>query len=645
MLNDSALTAAEVDITTIRELWSSRFRRPPLSGAFLHWLSEAPVFEGQSSLLCELLGDATDPGGFASLSNAFIVSPSFRLAFLSNFPEAVDKLMEIFSDRSLFAALRGQALQAVAILALHSPAHFRRLRSTFFSIADDEDERFIKYVSAIVGALSHHADLSEAEAHLERFLEWREAAAEARFQLGLIKLREGLDSSSASDAVDNFEAARSLFLSDDSVESGRTEAELFSLCLSFLLQCHREKSFPSAGDLESLRRLSFQFFAYHDQSNSHNKFVGSEKLAATQWITFASKLCDLSRSLEDEIWLEAARVIEEELFFLLSASSTIFGRDSSGSIEDIVSPPIVGRIQRSNYQLAATARWLKSAGEKEGDDNWQAIYSDISSRLKNGVLRNPMQVSEQALKTDTVGLIFGAGSSWTEESIQEAMVLAGDHFRAKVPTPARVAILEHVAGYLRTCDEKDDIVKFPHATSTFFYLLDVLIGFISERLNSPRRTLSDLAYLMKEEVENAKEEHFQEDLHSYLLGRNGVNLSYEPRMLGGGRADIVVNSENIQTVLELKRTKQANTSAETASKFAPQATTYQAAQTNFCFLGVLSLGDVQGEVSDLRDCIQISRWRPVGGETSYTVTLFKLQGNRVTPSELSKRPKLGTPSH
>lgn len=639
LLNGGDLNPAAFASEKLWELWSSIFRRPPLSGAFLIWVAQAPEFSGQSELVCRVFDDVEDPGSFKTLANALISSPEFRKEFPQKLAEPLLKLSKIYEDRTRFYAVRGHALQAYAILAIESPKQLRSLRAFLFAIDEDEEGRFVRTASSVVGTLSIHTQISETQDHLERFLGWSDANSEAQFQLGLVKMREGLNETDAVEAVKRFQSAEFHFCSASKNDSTRIEAQLFYLGMGCLLKCHQGHAFPGKDDLENLRSLSFKYAAYVGHETPFDQFAGSAKLEVTRWVAFTSKLSELGKSLGDDIWLEATRVIEEELFFLLTASKTIFSRDRSGVIEQIIAPSITAQIQRSSYQLAATLKWLEDGPNNERDENWQKFHMELTDRLQSGVLRNLCEVSDPAPESDAFDNKLSANERWTANAVRAKVAQAKEQFSAKAPTPSTSAVYEKVGEYLSTCTDKDDIFRVPQAGATFFFLLDVLINFVSERKNAPQKTLCSLKYLMKEFSESAMEEHFQDDLHSYLLGQNGISLSYEPRKLGGGRADIVANSDSIQTVLELKRNKDLVSAEGLTKKFMPQASTYQATQTNFCYLGVLDLVFQNGDVLDLRDCFHLARHTPSGGETSYTVLLFRLQGARVTPSELSKRSK------
>ena len=81
------------------------------------------------------------------------------------------------------------------------------------------------------------------------------------------------------------------------------------------------------------------------------------------------------------------------------------------------------------------------------------------------------------------------------------------------------------------------------------------------------------------------------------------------------------------------------TDEEILNKYSPQASTYQVADTNFCFLGVLDNYDNEGLQVDLRDSLSCHHWTPKNGITRYSVIIFRVQGKRRPPSSLSKKPK------
>ena len=118
-----------------------------------------------------------------------------------------------------------------------------------------------------------------------------------------------------------------------------------------------------------------------------------------------------------------------------------------------------------------------------------------------------------------------------------------------------------------------------------------------------------------------------------------TNITYEPRKHAGGRSDIKITYINVNTVIELKKNDAKMTDKEILCKYAPQASTYQVADANFCFLGVLDNYDNHGVQVDLRDSLSCHHWTPKNGVTRYSVIIFRVQGKRRPPSDLSKKPK------
>ncbi|MCI5221554.1 MAG: hypothetical protein D3924_02435 [Candidatus Electrothrix sp. AR4] len=527
------------------------------------------------------------------------------------------------------------------LIAIENSSALRQLRGYFFNFEVNDDGRYLRYLAAAIGMLASHVNMEEVADHLVLLKNVQEASDEASLQLGYYYLAKGLDSDQHTEAINGFELARDEFQVSTSLGEGRLDAQLLSNCIELLLHFYH-------GKLSNVKELYQQFLntaseysaLLGDQKKTDN-LIGSRVEVTYRWMLFASRLSLLQKSFDDEVWLEASIVIEEQLFFIYSAQRSLFKHNNSGGIASIVQPIISGHLQENRFQLMATLKWLESRAEKDRDEKWEFHYIELKQKLEASIRRSSHEAAGATstlvagtLTEDTKKNEFG--DEWLTQKFSDAI----EAFRCQQPAPAVAVLKQRLLSFLKSCNEEDDLIQHEDARNLFLFLVDRIFSFLIARKHVPKSKVNSLGYLLADFKDKVKEEHLQDDLHDFL--RTGVfstSITYEPQKHAGGRVDILVNYINVKTVIELKKIDKQMTDKRILDKYGPQATTYQVADTNFCFLGVLDNFVTGGEQLDLRESFSCHHWVPNTGTTRYSVMIFRVQGKRRSPSDLSKRPK------
>jgi hypothetical protein len=159
-----------------------------------------------------------------------------------------------------------------------------------------------------------------------------------------------------------------------------------------------------------------------------------------------------------------------------------------------------------------------------------------------------------------------------------------------------------------------------------------VVLFLAARLKSPQ------AY-QREDGKGAAavEQDLQDDLFDWLQSgalTHGMTI-YEPRRIGGGRADLAVAFTNQLVVNELKREQRDSSREGMQRTYAEQAGSYDA--TDYPF-GLVPILDVSGEPPStprLEACVWVHRHEDSGG-TRWLV-FVRVPGRMSTPSAHTQR--------
>ncbi|NQZ56077.1 MAG: hypothetical protein HRT88_01210 [Lentisphaeraceae bacterium] len=641
LIRNSLIAGAEISLNDfsfldLKILWDSEFCYAPLSGRYLTWVISSELYSQKDDLVCYLLERCKDPGAFATLalmlSQGHLSNSHFNDLYIS-------KLLQIINDVERYHGLRGQALLVCAMISIENTSSFRQLRSHFFSEFLSDDGRYLKYLAAAMGMLASHITIHEVEEHLTLLKNIPEASEEASFQLGVYYLAKGLESSESTGAINCFERAKNELSISARQGDGRPDAKILFYSVKLLLNFHEGVLTSQKNQLDEFSDLVFEYSALLIDGHNNLPLMGNRANEAFQWMVFTSKLSLLEESLNEEIWLEAIKVIEEQLFFIYSAQRSLFKNSNRNGIATVVQPIISARIQESRFQILATKKYLEDIDVLDRGEDWRFFYEELSQQLNSSIHRNIVDMEHSNFSKvipENIAVDKTYDIEWLNNTFKESALI----FREQSTSPAVAILHERLVNFLSRCNENDDIHSHKNSQILFMHLVEQVINFLVARIHTPSSKVSGVRYLHADFNEPVKEAHLQDDLYSFLQNSPfSENIMYEPQKIAGGRADIFVNYQGVKTVIELKKIDTKMTDDEVLERYVPQAATYQVADTNFCFLGVLDNYESEGVQVDLRESFSCHHWSPVDRKTRYSIILFRVQAKRKSPSTLSKRPK------
>lgn len=174
-----------------------------------------------------------------------------------------------------------------------------------------------------------------------------------------------------------------------------------------------------------------------------------------------------------------------------------------------------------------------------------------------------------------------------------------------------------------------------HKLYTFFKPLEDVIRFL---LSSTYGTKANYSVLYSDYKENKLEKDFQDlMIRDFQIGNFAQKYSYEGRIIGGSRVDIVFTHEDIIFPIEIKKTNKKPTTESIRSDYLAQAQTYT---YPFHQLGIFVVFDLSEStktpLEDVRSYFDVQTFNSCNNQKfpDYVVTVV-IPANRTSPSQLS----------
>ena len=280
------------------------------------------------------------------------------------------------SDRDADYAIRSYALKAAMVLSQSDRSLLRRLQSELLDLQLDDDGEFLRHAARITGAVLAHEPDEDLRGLLVKLVDVEDAEDEASMELGLDAMRNGLDANAPDVALIAFEGARDWFRRAETASETRPDATLYRRCLDALVTF---QSGQTSDDLrpriDEIKAAAFAYTAFlttPDRPEDTTSWLGAKTQERIHWSMLALRLGALDTSFLKRAWLDAARVIQEELLAVYTASRSLLRRNAEGGLEAILQPRIVGALRNEIHSLALLDQWI---GENAGSDLLPAAAS------------------------------------------------------------------------------------------------------------------------------------------------------------------------------------------------------------------------------------------------------------------------------
>jgi hypothetical protein len=599
----------------------------PLSGDVfeaIFGLSDPPVRE---RVLRILIAKLRDPGGaqeVVALLCGGLTVPQDLLR------PTFDGLSALAFERQNHYGVRAAALKGALYLGQGNAAWLYRLQGDLLELTTSDDPPFLRHAAAVVSVVASRRPDPPFVELLRALFAVPEASDEAAFGLGLVLLAQALGTRERTEALSLFDESRSWFAKASSNSEDRSDAGLFFETVGILLDFGNGAE-PAAiqGSLKLVEQHLFDYLSTHltnDSRPPERSWIGLRTTEAVHWATLSVKLTEIAGSFAREAWLDGIRVIEEQLFHILTASRTLFNRTSHGGIEAVTGPRIETSFLKQKAHLAVLDEWLATKQQSPWHEQAQVFRSGVQKQLENAISRQSFDaasVSSTLAAVETIGGLSGA------ERLEITNLVAGveQEFNLQATDPIADEILQSLIGDL---SQNADFCNHAAARSLFVKILLVTIRFV---INCDNAQISQAnEYLFTKPDDQPLEKAIQTD-YMNAISQSSLNrlCTLEPQGVGGGRADVHFSYCGHNLVTECKRTFDKLTNIEALLAFGGQLSGYQVSSVTFSALLILDLYDRAGSAENIRDRISVEKVTPHGNR-SYSFAIFRVQGHRKSPS-------------
>lgn len=579
--------------------------------------------------LCDLIIDgfdkAPDPQSFRDALNGLIGSDGLRSAIA---PKLVEILTRRTRDRAggREALIAAYALEGLFRLALDGAVSQHRPLLELAEISQDECGLFAQHAAKIGGAAFQVWGGDDILAMLHRLLGNSDAEGEAAFELGLAYLARALGGTDIATIEGGLEASRTLFDRACVADEDRADALAYRSAIDLVL------GFAAGRDAAELREpLDNLVAAVRDRTSLLRMGAVPAWLAPREdrdleWFSLSRALQHAAGALGRPSWVNAA-VTMEHVLAVYDANCTIA---RGAGLQTLVRPRVEAAFIRERGLAAHLDDLL-------GDDQWTGEYRPIADRLR-AELDATYEAGTQPGKAGEnehyplLARILPEHNA-TEQlpadmarSLEAALASHVGH-RHAMANPVLQRILRSLREQLSGSSEYTGEVR-----QAYDAVLEQLLLFCSDRQNAEIRDLGQRGAYLR--AEDPSEADLQADLRDFLKGNLvGAEVLSEVRGVATGRTDLYISFGGTTFVIELKK-HDGVFSREAATRYQPQATSYQATNVRLGFLGALEVVDRRGPVPSIEECLWHSAYVPEGGALARHLVVFKVPGRLKSPSAL-----------
>lgn len=350
-------------------------------------LAEPPDAPGRDTLDAFVLACVEVPVGEGDAEPETYKDAVEALAAASLGDELAERCQDVLTrrvrDTGEDEVVRWSALGAALQLAIAHPDLKHDLLRTLVRLRvkpDDTHPDFARKAAKVTGvAMAHWPDPS-----LERVLEQLSAVPHARdealFELGMARLREGLESDQPGRVDERLEEARGHFERSLEAREHRPDALSYARSLAMLTAIRRgEAPEDLAKRAREIRRELAIGAAWASPAEAAWPWMGARWSELMLWQELVGLLADLATGAFD---MDADLAFRRRMLNAYVANRAVLGR-KPGGVEVFVRPAIEARLVREEAAEAAVRAWLEAeAGDPESP--WREAAAELLRAIRRG---------------------------------------------------------------------------------------------------------------------------------------------------------------------------------------------------------------------------------------------------------------------
>ena len=535
---------AQIPEGVLREAMREVASEPAAAELFAALVRRAEENAAFGAAAIQLVQSTRDPGVLAEIEVV--------LTALERIPPGMerrlfDALLDRARDRTLHHYARGYALKAALYISQASAPQLRRLQAELLEIAPTDDPSYLRLVAKIIGTLLAHAVDPDLERHLAALADGDHANDEACMQMGHVALRRAVEQTGHDATVAEFRNALRWFDEARSRTEVRIDADVYSACVEMLV---RFQDGGSGHDIRArinrISKASYEYAAHlvvSDRSAESRSWIGSAAVERMHWILLGTKLGSLELSFSEPAWLEAVRVIEEELLVIYSAGHTLFRRTADGGLEEILRPRIASAMMTERSRLFVLEQWIERNAGSDWLHDAVGLKGRVTQAIEASLLRNPTEAAGVADASAAILRDSGLPNDRKEEAERLLALLNEGDLSDSDPI-----VCEMVLKIIDALRMHPDFINNDLARALFTRIIFSTVRFADSRANLQRSQVAGTDYLFDRDMTHEPPESFlQCDYFGFLIGTQLAKLcNREAINVAGGRADIFFHNSGVQ---------------------------------------------------------------------------------------------------
>lgn len=297
-----------------------------------------------------------------------------------------DVLARRAADRTEDEVVRWVALAACLQLAITHPDLRHDLLRVLARLKPEQHHgEFARRAAKVAGVAHSYWPDDKLLSLLEELASIPLARDEAVFELGMARLREGLDADSPAKADACFEEARGHFNTTLLAREYRPDAVAYSGALSMLTALRRgdRQKDLRAKAAEISKELTIAK-AWSGQDRPAWKWMGARWTELVEWDDLAERLATVAADAAAAADPETELAIRQRLLGTYVANRTVLKR-GAGGVETYVQPVIEARLMREETQRSTLSSWLSREAADDGSP-WREAAGELLEVLRTRTL-------------------------------------------------------------------------------------------------------------------------------------------------------------------------------------------------------------------------------------------------------------------
>lgn len=536
-----------------------------------------------------------------------------------------DVLLKRAADDTNLSIIRGYLLLAAFEIAVRNKSRKFKLISYLIEIDVNEESDYLRYVSKITGVGYSSFQIEELAGKLVEYVDAQVGEDDALFELGMCFLTKAFNSRSQNQAIQNFDAALSYFVTANDYD--RRDAGIYSSAILIL------KGFIDGAENNELQKHLQQFqksltmYVAWDNYARQISWVNLRETEIFYWFEMADYLTSLLGYFRSPAWLEPIIVIEDYLLRIYDCNRSIFKLDANGSLELLIRPIIHEHFIEQPMQVYLLEQWINLNRNPE--------IIPIAQNLRDEI--------EKFKSTSTPGKADGAALSLLTDAVPSVILLSpvartefeefASAYRVDQTTNVSL-ILQKKFNELVVGLKSIESYNIPEIRKEFNSILFYTLKFLELRMDNTGANHLKAKYLF-ENKNLPLERVLQNDYFEYMepLCLKG-KCKVEQTDIAGGRVDVHFEFLSFSFCTEVKRELRDTSFEALRDKYLGQAKEYQNTTAKVGILLVLDLLPKPKGIGSLESNVKLEITSTASDPGLRGIVVVKVPGNRVTPSSI-----------